>query len=319
MISLTQNKTQNAEAELRNIEVINALANDYTSLFYLDLKTGEVFIYNMNASVSEKYEEKFESLDYEEAKRVYAERDIWPEDRAEYLRKMDLDYLRDKLIRSRDFSFIYRMQVQGGYEYCEVKLIRILKEGELSAAVIAYANVDKRVRSDREQMKQLQAALHYAETDALTGILNRGGGEIKARQMISSGAKGVFFMIDIDSFKRINDTYGHQIGDKALIEVASALKYSTLPGDIVMRFGGDEFSVCMRGGADADGIRAVCEKLFGEIDKIKITGLGEKLCISVGATLFPAGGFDSFEQVYSRADSAMYLSKKQTGNYLTMG
>ncbi len=307
MISLTQNKTLNAETEHRNMEVINALANDYTSLFYLDLKTGEVFIYNMNANVSEKYEEKFKSLDYEEAKRVYAERDIWPEDRAEYLRKMDLDYLRDKLIRSRDFSFIYRMQVPGGYEYCEVKLIRILKEGELSAAVIAYANVDKRVRSDREQMKQLQAALHYAENDALTGILNRGGGEIKARQMISSGAKGVFFMIDIDGFKRINDTYGHDCGDQALTSVSEIFQASVRDNDIVSRWGGEEFLVLIIGN-QADAV-AVAERMRSHIEAQVLEYQGQEIrfTMTFGVSTYVPGY--NLSKLIKMADENLYKGK----------
>ena len=129
----------------RNMEIISALASDYTSLFYLVLSTGELYLYNMQSSVAEKYENSFNYCDFENAKQIYCERDVYPEDRAEYLRKLELDFIRRKLNKNREYSFIYRMTSGDGYEYCEVKCIRIDREGKPYAAVVAYANVDPRV------------------------------------------------------------------------------------------------------------------------------------------------------------------------------
>ena len=300
----------------RNMEIITALASDYTSLFYLVLSTGELYLYNMQSSVAEKYENSFNYCDFENAKQIYCERDVYPEDRAEYLRKLELDFIRRKLNKNREYSFIYRMTSGDGYEYCEVKCIRIDREGKPYAAVVAYANVDQRVRADREQMKQLQRALHYAETDALTGILNRGGGEMKARRLITSGSPGMFMMFDIDGFKGINDKYGHQCGDAALVEVAAALKNTMRSSDVVMRFGGDEFVACVEGDISSEVCENLVGRLFEEINKIHIKGMDEPISISVGVTRFPLGDYDSFEQIYSRTDAAMYESKKYKGNRL---
>lgn len=303
------------DMDRRNLEVISALAGDYTSLFYLVLETGELFLYSMQKGVSEKYEESFQHCDFEEAKKLYSERDVYPEDRDEYLRKLELDFIRFKLSSDHSYSFVYRMISGSDYQYCEVKVLRIDRDGAPYAAVIAYANVDSRIRSAREQMNQLNSALHLAETDALTGALNRGGGELRMRRLIDSGKKGVFLMFDIDGFKGINDNYGHQSGDSALIEVASALRAAMREGDLVVRLGGDEFVACIEGNLSKAGCEAVVRRLFGEIEKIRITGMDEPITISVGATLFPAGEGDSFEKIYSRTDTAMYEAKAHKGNY----
>lgn len=307
---------QTSTVDIRNLEVISALSRNLTSLFYVDLASGEVFVYSMNASVTSKYDELFKSLNFEQAKKAYAERDIYPDDRAEYYRLLDISYMRGRLQEENSYSLVYRMIVGDGCEYCEVHVMRIMEGGNLKAAVVAYSNVDKRVKSAREHMEQLQAALLNAETDSLTGILNRGGGEIKVRRLISSGSCGMFVLFDVDSFKHINDRYGHKSGDIALQKIAAALKSSTRSGDLCIRFGGDEFVVLFDGVADSKEAEAIIERLFLRVSKISIDGMPDPLSISAGATLFPANEEDSFERIYSRVDEAMYKAKKIKGNFV---
>jgi diguanylate cyclase (GGDEF)-like protein len=194
--------------------------------------------------------------------------------------------------------------------------MRVMDGDRVKAAVVAYSNVDKRVKSAREHMEQLQAALLNAETDSLTGILNRGGGEIKVRRLISSGSCGMFVLFDVDSFKHINDRYGHKSGDIALQKIAAALKSSTRSGDLCIRFGGDEFVVLFDGVADSKEAEAIIERLFLRVSKISIDGMPDPLSISAGATIFPANEEDSFERIYSRVDEAMYKAKKTKGNFV---
>ncbi len=307
---------QTSTVDLRNLEVITALASEYTSLFYVDLNNEEVFVYTMNPSVTSKYDAVFTTCNFEEAKKAYAERDIYPDDREEYYRILAVPYMREQLAKESFYSFVYRMIVGDVCEYCEVRIIRIMEGGNLKAAVVAYSNVDKRVKSAREHMEQLQAALHNAETDSLTGILNRGGGEIKVRRLISSGSCGMFVLFDVDSFKHINDRYGHKSGDIALQKIAAALKSSTRSGDLCIRFGGDEFVVLFDGVADSKEAEAIIERLFLRVSKISIDGMPDPLSISAGATIFPANEEDSFERIYSRVDEAMYKAKKTKGNFV---
>ena len=82
-----------------------------------------------------------------------------------------------------------------------------------------------------------------SEIDALTSISNRGSGERRAEKLINSGVKGMFCLLDVDKFKSINDSFGHTVGDKALIEIADCLRRSFTGSDVVMRLGGDEFAV----------------------------------------------------------------------------
>jgi len=310
----TELDNRSSDVDMRNIEVITALASDYTSLFYLNLKTEEVFMYSMNASVASKYEAYFTTCNFEEAKKAYAERDIYPDDREEYYKNLKTSYIRKRLRKENSYSLVYRMIVGEGCEYCEVKIIRIMEGDSPKAAVVAYSNVDKRVRNDQERMEQLQTALHHAETDNLTGLLNRGGGEIKARRLIDSEASGLFVLFDIDGFKGINDRYGHQTGDAALEKVAAAIKTSMRSDDLCIRFGGDEFVICVEGITERNLADEIIGRLFREISSIGIEGMPAPITISVGATLFPASEGDNFESIYSRVDKAMYKAKKTPNN-----
>ncbi len=303
------------DLKLYNLEVIKALASDYTSLFYLDLSSGKVYLYSMSDSVSEKYKESFVKCDFEAAKKIYAERDIYPEDRELYYRNMTVDAISMHLRKFNSYSFMYRMISGNNYEYCEVKMIRVPDGNNgIKAAVIAYANVDERVRSEREQLRMLKEALHNAETDMLTGLLNRGGGEIKIRNLMSYDNSGVFMIFDIDSFKLINDRYGHQTGDLALKAIAAAISKVTKKSDVCVRLGGDEFVVFSPNIKDIEEGRILIEALFSEIAASSVEGLPGPMTVSVGYTLFPADETDSFDRVYSRVDSAMYEAKKAKGS-----
>ena len=151
-----------------------------------------------------------------------------------------------------------------------------------------------------------------SETDALTGIRNRGSGESLTIRELKNGVQGMFCLVDANNFKHINDTYGHQAGDKALIVVADTLRASFRDDDIVMRLGGDEFAVFAKTIMDKQLAQTVIRRFFDRLSSVSIDELnGEKLTVSLGAVFTEGDGQDSFEQLYSRADSVMYLCKKE--------
>lgn len=150
-----------------------------------------------------------------------------------------------------------------------------------------------------------------SETDALTGLYNRGAGERSIRTLLGQGRPGMFCIADIDGFKDINDIYGHQSGDAVLRGVAARLRTSFRSGDIVTRIGGDEFAVYAVGVTDiATG--AVCiERLFRQISGMNLEALGgSRVSISLGVTFFDAGDGKNFETVYREGDEALYQAKR---------
>lgn len=155
-----------------------------------------------------------------------------------------------------------------------------------------------------------------AQLDPLTGIYNRGELEARVSRFLQNeDAKGALFIMDLDSFKSVNDNLGHTTGDTLLKETASMLGIVFQSEDIVARLGGDEFCIFATG-IDA---RNVLEKRASEICKRSITefktkdGKEIKTSASIGIALAPGDG-KTFDELYQHADTALYASKESGKN-----
>jgi diguanylate cyclase (GGDEF)-like protein len=124
------------------------------------------------------------------------------------------------------------------------------------------------------------------------------------------GAPLSVLMIDIDHFKRVNDTYGHPAGDRVLVRIGATLSAVVRTEDMVARYGGEEFTVVCRG-IDLRQSRALAERLRGCVEAIRMeeTASVMPLTISVGVATFPADGIDSAEDLVAAADRALYRAK----------
>ncbi len=146
--------------------------------------------------------------------------------------------------------------------------------------------------------------------DQLTGILNRGYGEESMRNHIEAKDYGMFYIIDADKFKRINDTFGHAVGDKALETIAEGLQKSFRKNDIITRMGGDEFAVFAPGiTTDKEGDACIVRLRKYLSDNKLPEMMGESIRISVGQTLYNEENPLSFEEIYTKTDAKMYLNK----------
>lgn len=175
------------------------------------------------------------------------------------------------------------------------------------------------------QMRQLALAhrelLTVASTDSLTNVLNR-----RAYTAIVEGylaaldgqaRDGALLVIDVDFFKLVNDRFGHDKGDEALALVASAIKTTLRPGDIVARMGGEEFSVFLPRTALDDAV-AVGERIRLEIAgrALIVSGEAVGLTASIGGIVFP--GRAPFVELYRAADQQMYLAKQRGRNQVAI-
>ncbi len=166
-------------------------------------------------------------------------------------------------------------------------------------------------RKVRQRTRQLQ---HQARFDSLTALPNRTQVleqlEAQLHPMIGSADPLAVLFIDLDDFKRINDTLGHETGDQILIQAGQRLGETVRDRDIVGRLGGDEFVILLFGLLQADDARRVAEKLHQLFSEpFCIGGRELVLTCSIGIALYPADGRDSSE-LLRNADTAMYHSKK---------
>ncbi len=166
---------------------------------------------------------------------------------------------------------------------------------------------------------QLEQNLHRsASIDGLTGIFNRQyfmkrAAEEQAYARRHHRSLGVI-MIDIDHFKLINDTYGHQMGDFVLNRFASIINANKRPEDIFARYGGEEFLILPRGELSKEGMHRHCERLRQTIEASKFAfgETGVRITISLGFHLAMVVGGDqeaSIDEWIGKADEALYRAK----------
>ena len=169
------------------------------------------------------------------------------------------------------------------------------------------------ILDSRAQIKDLKVA---ATTDKMTGLLNKGGATAAFTEAVSS-SDGAFMMIDLDSFKLVNDLYGHDDGDDILKCFSDVLRQNLKPGDIIGRMGGDEFAAFMYHVAEEKTIEGFSRRINEDFMKGAKRILGEEMSIplgaSVGAVFVPKDGKD-YEEVFKLADKVLY-DVKQNGKH----
>ncbi len=176
-------------------------------------------------------------------------------------------------------------------------------------------------------LREVDAARRHAQDvawlDALTGLANRRriaevGADALARTR-EAGTDCAVALMDVDDFKRVNDTFGHGAGDAVLQGVARALSGAMGPGDHAARWGGEEFVVLMPGAPMVDA-RERAERLRAAVEGLAIAaGGGRPVRCTVSIGLATAGRLDTFEQLVNRADRAMYRAKSEGKNRVAVG
>ena len=155
---------------------------------------------------------------------------------------------------------------------------------------------------------ELEHARTLASTDPLTGLLNRQGLIDAAREWSTDRAVTLFF-IDLDGFKAVNDSRGHEAGDQVLVAVASSLRHSFRHGDLVSRIGGDEFVVF----ANDDGRARARDQLAGRVVE-RVAAIDPEISCSLGLASRPAGAETDIKDLLRQADEAMYQAKRSGGD-----
>jgi diguanylate cyclase (GGDEF)-like protein len=153
---------------------------------------------------------------------------------------------------------------------------------------------------------QLQAA-----TDGLTGLLNRRSLENEVRAMRRSATPFVFVMADLDHFKPLNDTHGHESGDRTLRAFAQTLRSALRSEDLVSRYGGDEFGIVMPD-CSVDEAVAAMERVREQLVLALRPGDAPNVTASFG--IVTADRAASFEETVARADRALYRAKFEGRN-----
>jgi diguanylate cyclase (GGDEF)-like protein len=162
--------------------------------------------------------------------------------------------------------------------------------------------------------ESFQAAEVRARTDDLTGLLNHGTFKDYLAEAVLEGESFGLVMVDLDMFKGINDSLGHQAGDRLLREIARAIQGAARESDAVFRYGGDEFVVLLPH-SDAFGLHAVAERIRAAVEAVGGPGTAWgsdqlQVSASIGTASFPADGATA-EEILLAADRACFVAKRR--------
>jgi diguanylate cyclase (GGDEF)-like protein len=160
-----------------------------------------------------------------------------------------------------------------------------------------------------------EEAQRLSLTDGLTGVWNRRYYQMQFRQVLATATRFhrpfSVLMLDLDHFKEINDTYGHQRGDAILIEFSQRVSMTLREIDTFARYGGEEF-ICLLSETDLAGAATTADKILYGIRSETFGGAGEdpvRLTVSIGVAAYPDHG-DSFRSLVAAADKALYTAKE---------
>jgi diguanylate cyclase (GGDEF)-like protein len=202
---------------------------------------------------------------------------------------------------------------KNGEIFAEWLTINIIfnEEGVVTKHLAFFSDITEKKKAD-------ELIWNHANFDHLTQLPNRRLFRDRLVQEIKNADRAHLSMallfIDLDHFKAVNDTLGHDAGDMLLIEAASRIKECVRESDTVARFGGDEFTVILSRITDTSHVDRVAQNIIQILSRpFALNSVEIDFSASIGITLYPADGLD-IEQLIKNADQAMYVAKVKGRN-----
>ena len=293
---------------------INTIQNTYLFSMYIDLVADTTSSINVTEISDDVVNYNLKYSDW----RMMIVNMIWPEDQEQFLRRTDPEYLKKNFTPGRTSSYDCMMRnLEGNFIW--VKLIfsraQTYNDDDYRFVFMVQDINDKSM----ELMSTLQKYEEKAIKDPLTGVLNHGEIETQLNNAIarrqSSDSPISFMMLDLDHFKQVNDNYGHAVGDVTLKHFAKLLMDSSVEDKaLVGRWGGEEFVIICRD-KNAEEASAMAESLRQKVEAYQFPDIYHITC-SIGVTELKAE--DEFKEAFNRLDKAMYASKHNGRNKVTL-
>ncbi|WP_108671307.1 diguanylate cyclase domain-containing protein [Peribacillus acanthi] len=238
-----------------------------------------------------------------------------------------VSFISERINQNKESLFIGDLSFPGEAnkaEYKSLMAVPMVQSGSLKGfAVVMHSEP---YYFSFEVFKLLQSLIHHSTlaftnsllreelermvvTDHLTKLYSRNYLDDKLKESMENDAQGTFILFDIDNFKRINDSFGHQIGDRVLVQVADSIKGSIRNGDIGARWGGEELAVYLPRIPIEIG-RSIAERIANKVSEYS----SPRVTVSCGVSYWNQAVPDSSFALFKRADDALYQAKNSGKN-----
>jgi len=226
----------------------------------------------------------------------------------------DVAHVDMRSVRVMILPSAFALVAAGVLGYAAVRHVPLLA---VALALAALVGVICRTSLTIREIQTLSHAHAAALRDELTGLGNRRSlqEEVEARIGQSRSRPLAVLLLDLDSFKDLNDVLGHDIGDLLLVDVATRLREAARADDLIVRMGGDEFAVLLDAPEDAATVAAAAARILAALDRsFLLDGMQLHIAASIGSALYPEHGEDT-QTLLRHADIAMYEAKAHGNAY----
>ncbi len=197
----------------------------------------------------------------------------------------------------------------GAHDFISKPFVPIVMRTRISRT-LELEDLRRSLATKRDQkIKEVDEMKDKSSKDALTGLWNRNYTQELVDKILSENGTGSLFMIDMDNFKAVNDTYGHQAGDSVLSKFAETMRKYAKEGDVLCRIGGDEFVTFVKDVTDKDTLGTHAQNIINDVVAfLKEAGYNTNSSVSIGIARNGIDGSE-FNNLYSSADKALYFVK----------
>jgi diguanylate cyclase (GGDEF)-like protein/PAS domain S-box-containing protein len=236
--------------------------------------------------------------------------DMLGKDFAQFVHPDDEPSVRAACAHGDPHEIVFRMSNKfDEWRHLEAHVTDLRNDRRIRGVVLNTRDVTERVELEEELTRQ---AFH----DSLTGLPNRALFRDRLDQALARSARSdeavSVLLVDLDGFKQVNDTLGHDAGDQLLQQVAQRFEHAIRPGDTVARFGGDEFALLLEGATESAAVVVADRLLTSLSEPVSIAGRDLALGASIGVVIHPGGADkgEESEDLIRHADVAMYAAKE---------
>lgn len=298
----------------QEISLKEALFHEAISVWTLNLETQQIMSYTRKGIV----QDNIESIDYTNDICEAMLKIVHEDDYKMMVSHLNFDYLKQGFKEGKEMRVEYRIHLDGKEMIWVESIFNYYMLDNKTPMLLCYT-----MNINEEKTKQMELKFK-SERDSLTGLYNRNAFEQLVNESLQDLPEGVvaaFFMMDLDEFKLVNDTLGHNIGDELLMQVAYHLRKIRDENEIceisIARFGGDEFVAFLKGGRRTDVI-TIANKILMDIKDIELSNHSElKISVSIGVAFVDAE-HHNFVDLYESADQELYESKRSGKNKISI-